>query len=171
MILRDAIESDLPAIFQILHEEVLNTINTFKLEPLTPEQQAAWWRSHRDERYPVLVAVDDEALLGWASLSAWSTTHGGYHRTAEISIWIDSRFRGRRVGTSLLDALIARAHAIGFRVLLSKIEASNRASLRLHERFEFTEVGVMKHVGEKFNRLLDVVILQRELATKNEQPG
>ncbi|QDV69868.1 N-acyltransferase YncA [Rosistilla carotiformis] len=165
MLVRDAVESDLDAIFEILNHEILTGVNTFKLDPLLADQQQAWWKLHVADRYPVLAAVDESStMFGWASLSPWALHVGGYHRTSEVSIWIAEPFRGRGVGKELFAALIPRARQIGFRVLLSKVEASNQASLKLHYRFGFRDVGIMHGVGDKLDRQLDVAILERDLS-------
>ncbi|QDS89440.1 N-acyltransferase YncA [Rosistilla ulvae] len=168
MLIRDAVQSDLDAIFEILNHEILTGVNTFKLDPLSPAQQQAWWQLHTADAFPVLAAEDPAAaLMGWASLSPWSLTAGGYHRTSEVSVWIGEPFRGQGVGKALFAALIDRAHRIGHRVLLSKVEASNQASLALHHRFGFRDVGIMHGVGDKFDRELDVAILELDLRQSN----
>lgn len=164
MQIRDALHSDLDAIFEILNHEIRTGVNTFKLDPLDSLQQQVWWQSHAADTYPVLIAEDEtSSLMGWASLSPWSQTVGGYHRTSEVSIWVGEPFRGRGVGRELFATLIDRAREIGYHVLLSKVEASNLASIALHHRYGFTDVGIMHGVGNKLNRVLDVAILELDL--------
>ena len=154
---------DLPAIFEILNYEIASGVNTFKLEPVHAAGQAQWWSQHAADKYPVLVACDGAEVLGWASLSPWSMTNLGYYLTAEVSVWIAPENQGRGLGKLLYAALIERAREAGLSVLLSKIEASNEASIRLHRRYGFVDVGVMHRVGRKFDRQLDVLIMELQL--------
>ena len=161
--IRLATIDDLPAIFEILNHEIASGVNTFKLERVDEAGQTQWWSQHSADKYPVLLACDGADVLGWASLSPWSTTNLGYYLTAEVSVWIAPENQGRGLGKLLYEALIERAREIGLRVLLSKIEASNEASIQLHRRFGFVDIGVMHRVGRKFDRELDVLIMELQL--------
>jgi phosphinothricin acetyltransferase len=103
-------------------------------------------------------------VVGWAAFAPHSA-YEGYDRTAEISVWVDAPFRGQGIGKVLMRALLATCHERNLRTIVSRIEASNLASLRLHESIGFTHVGVLKDVGEKFGRSLDVVLMQYRAAT------
>ena len=103
-------------------------------------------------------------VVGWAAFAPHSA-YEGYDRTAEISVWVDAPFRGQGIGKVLIRALLATCHDRNLRTIVSRIEASNLASLRLHESIGFTHVGVLKDVGEKFGRSLDVVLMQYRAAT------
>jgi phosphinothricin acetyltransferase len=103
-------------------------------------------------------------VVGWAAFAPHSA-YEGYDRTAEISVWVDAPFRGQGIGKVLMRALLATCHDRNLRTIVSRIEASNLASLRLHESIGFTHVGVLKDVGEKFGRSLDVVLMQYRAAT------
>jgi phosphinothricin acetyltransferase len=103
-------------------------------------------------------------VVGWAAFAPHSA-YEGYDRTAEISVWVDAPFRGQGIGKVLMRALLATCHERNLRTIVSRIEASNLASLRLHDSIGFTHVGVLKDVGEKFGRSLDVVLMQYRAAT------
>ena len=115
-----------------------------------------------DERHPVLVAEIDGAVVGWASLTRWSD-RAAYDGTAETSFYVHSTHRGRGIGRKLQEALISEAQRLGFHTLIARITAGSGESLHLHETTGFTQVGVMKEVGHKFGKLLDVHILQKML--------
>lgn len=163
MRIRLATASDLPAIMEIYNEQVLHGVATFDTEPVdTPAKQSAWLAKHPPERYPVLVAEEDERVIGWASLSRWSE-RCAYDRSAEVSEYVHKDHRGRGVGSELLRELIARARVIGLGVLLARITGESAASLRMHADHGFTRVGTMRRVGQKFGRILDVEVMDLQL--------
>jgi phosphinothricin acetyltransferase len=112
----------------------------------------------------VLVAVDgDGDVIGFGSFGdfrAWP----GYRTTVEHSVHVRADRRGRGTGTALLAALIERAAALGKHAMIAGVDADNAASLRLHERLGFTVVGRLPEVARKFDRWLDLVLLERRLA-------
>lgn len=160
---RLATEADLPEIASILNYEIDHTVNCFRTRTLTEEDAWQWWQGRETGRYPAWVAEQESQIVGWASLSRWSA-YEAYDATAEVSIWIRPAAQRRGIGRRFFTVMIEHAISADFRVLLSRIEAANEPSLLLHERFGFTRVGTMHRVGEKFGRLLDVVIMERQLA-------
>jgi phosphinothricin acetyltransferase len=160
--IRPATLDDVPAIMAIYNHEVLTSVATFDMAPLAPDEQREWFAAHAAERHPLLVAIVDGRVVGWASLSAWSS-RCAYARAAEDSVYVHQDHRGQGVGRALLAELIESARAEGLGVLLARIEASGTASLRIHAAAGFVQVGTMHRVGEKFGRLLDVVLLELQL--------
>jgi len=159
--LRTAVAEDLPAVTAIYNDAVARTTGTFDLEPKTLGEQAAWFAEHGPS-HPVIVAEEGGRVVGWASLSPWSD-RCAYARSAEVSVYVDESARGRGVGGALLDELLARGRAAGIKQLLARIVAGNEGSLRLHERRGFRDAGLLRRVGEKFGRVLDVHVLQASL--------
>jgi phosphinothricin acetyltransferase len=164
--LRDATEADLAGIFAIYDEVVRHGTATFETEPRTPGQRLEWFADHPRERYPVIVADDDGSVAGWARLYPWSP-RPAYRRTAENAVYVHPDQRGRGLGRLLLVELIDRARAIGISVLVARVVEGNPASKHLHESVGFRSIGVMRRVGEKFGRVLDVRILDLHL----DEPG
>ena len=160
--LRDATPDDLAAIFAIYDDEVLRGTATFETVPRTAAERREWFDAHPRGRYPVIVAEDAGAVVGWARLQPWSP-RPAYARTAEDSVYVAAAARGRGVGRVLLTELVRRAPAAGIAVLLARIADGNPASIRLHEKAGFRTVGVMRRVGEKFGRILDVSLLDLHL--------
>jgi len=155
---RPALQGDLEAITDIYNEAILTTTATFDTEPRTAADRLEWFRSHGG-RFAVLVAEVDGRIAGWASLSRWSD-RTAYDDTAETSVYVGSQYRGRGVGGRLYEGLIAAAKQHKFHTLLARVAGESAASLRLHARFGFRNVGTMREVGRKFGRLLDVHLLQ-----------
>jgi len=156
---RPAREADTPALAGIYNEAVLTTVATFDTEPRTLEGQRDWLR-HHDARHPVIVAESEGEVVGWASLSPWSDRRA-YDGTAEVSFYVRSDQRGRGFGRALLTSLVATADELELHVLLARIADGNSVSIHLHERPGFRRVGVMREVGFKFARWIDVHLMQR----------
>ena len=150
------------AVQAIYDAEVLSSVSTFDIAPRSEATWRAFWRAHESPDRPLLVALEGERVLGWAALSAWSE-RCGYARTAEVSVYVDGVERGRGLGKALLTALIQRARERELGVLVSRIEASQAPSLALHRGLGFKECGRMRRAGEKFGRLLDVVLMDLSL--------
>lgn len=153
--------ADLDAITDIYNEAILTTTATFDTDPKSTSEQLQWFQSH-DERHPILVAVLDGKVVGWASLSTWSG-RCAYSDTAETSFYVKSEFQGKGIGRKLKAAIIEEARRLRFHTLIARVTEGGRESLHLNESFGFVHVGTFKEVGRKFGKLLDVHILQKML--------
>lgn len=160
--IRRANLSDLEAITAIYNEAILTTTATFDTEPKLAADRLPWFEEH-DVRHPILVAVVDGQVVGWASLTRWSDRRA-YDDTAETSFYVSSQYRGRGIGRLLKQAIIDEAQALGFHTLIARVAEGSNESLHLNEAFGFFHVGTLKQVGRKFGRLLDVHIMQKMLA-------
>ena len=160
-LIRPATESDLPGILEIYNDTILNTTATFDTEPKSVDERTKWLQSH-DERHPILVAVVDGGVVGWASLTRWSERRA-YDDTAETSFYVHSTHRGRGVGRKLKEAIIEEARRLGYHTLIALVAEGSQESIHLNERAGFVHVGTLKEVGRKFDRLLDVHVMQKML--------
>jgi L-amino acid N-acyltransferase len=153
---------DAESVRRIYNAEVVGSTATFDLRPRTPEEQAAWMDDHRGT-YPVVVAVDDEdRVLGFGSLSTYRD-RPSYATTVENSVYVDTEHRGNGVGRARLEELVRLATLHGFHSMIARIGGDNTPSIALHQACGFEEVGVEREIGRKFNRWLDVAVLQRML--------
>lgn len=159
MTIRRAIPGDLESITEIYNEAILTTVATFDTQPKTDEEQASWFALH-GTRYPILVAEDKGRVVGWASLSMWSD-RCAYADTAENSVYVKEEHRGKGIGRKLLEALMKEGEAAGLHTVIARIAGGNEVSIRLHESFGFEHIGVMREVGRKFGRLIDVYMMQK----------
>lgn len=156
---RPATIEDIKAITDIYNEAVLTTDATFDLKPKTEEEQGIWLGSH-DRMHPVLVAELGGVVIGWASLSEWSS-RSAYAGTAEVSLYIKEEHRNKGAGRRLLEDIMVEGEKVGLHTVLSRITTGNAVSIHLHESLGFEQIGIMKEVGQKFGRKLDVLLMQR----------
>jgi phosphinothricin acetyltransferase len=162
MHVRLAEPSDAESVRRIYNTEVVGSTATFDLRPRTVEEQAAWMAEHRST-YPVVVAVDGGGtVLGFGSLSTYRD-RPSYATTVENSVYVDSDRRGEGVGRALLEELVRLGTLHGFHSMIARIGGDNTASIALHEACGFEQVGIEREIGRKFNRWLDVAVLQRML--------
>jgi L-amino acid N-acyltransferase len=159
--IRRAEIADVDAITTIYNEAILTTTATFDTEPKTTAERLQWLQSH-GERHPVLVAVLDGKVVGWASLTKWSD-RAAYADTAETSFYVKSEFRSQGVGRNLKEAIIDEARRWRFHTLIARVAEGSEVSIHLNESAGFIHVGTMKEVGRKFGRLLDVHVMQKML--------
>ena len=160
--IRDAHVNDLGAIFDIYNHEVLHGTATFDTEPRLVGRDDSWLTARDANHHPVIVAEVGHRVVGWASLSAWSSRKA-YARTGEGSVYVHRDSRGEGVGRSLLAALIERARESGLGVVLARIAEANEPSVRLFEHFGFGHIGTQRRCGEKFGRILDVELMDLHL--------
>ncbi|HKY49238.1 MAG TPA: GNAT family N-acetyltransferase [Acidimicrobiia bacterium] len=119
----------------------------------------SWDRAHLAA--PRLVAIDEsENLVGWAAGSAVSE-RCAYGGVIEHSVYVDPSRQGRGVGGLLLQALVAESERLGFWTIQSGVFPENLASLALHRRWGFREVGRREKIGRHHGVWRDVILLER----------
>lgn len=161
--IRPARPADAEAIRQIYNHEVLNTTATFDLVPRSLADQQHWLGA-RSGAFAAIVAVEvsaagDEEVVGFGALSPYKE-RAAYRTSVEDSVYVRRDRGGRGIGTLLLSALLDVAEHSGFHAVFARIEASGAASRALHARCGFHLVGVERETGRKFNRWLDVALMQ-----------
>jgi len=159
---RDAVEADLPMLLEIYNDAVVATTAVWDDEPRTLDGQAQWFDAKRAQGHPVLVAVESERIAGFCSYG-WFRPWHGYRYTVENSVYVHGSYRRCGVGRQMLSALIQRAAAQGMHAIIGGIEARNLASIRLHESLGYREAARLHEVGRKFDRWLDLVLMERRL--------
>jgi phosphinothricin acetyltransferase len=127
--------------------------------PRTLEEQQDWIAEHSGA-HPALVAVEgDETVVGFGSLTAYRP-RPAYSPTVEDSVYVHPDHRGRGYGRLLLEELVQRGSDHGFHTVIARIVGHHEASIGLHARCGFEHAGTEREVGRKFNRWLDVVLMQ-----------
>lgn len=170
-LLRDADPGDLPAITALYGGEVTGGTATFESTPPTLEEMTARFAAVKRHDLPWLVAEVDGRFAGYAYASPFRP-RPAYRYGVEGSIYVEEAARGRGVGRALLIALVARARALGLRHVIGAISDSNTslASIALHRSLGFREVGDYRQVGWKFERWLDVALMQLDLDPEGAPP-
>ncbi len=161
--LRDARESDMPAVQAIYAHHVIHGTASFELEPPTLEQMLQRRADICANGLPYLVAERDGEVVGYAYATPYRP-RPAYRFTVEDSVYVREGMAGFGIGHALLAAVIQHCTASGRRQMVAIIgNSENSASIRLHTRLGFRQVGVFESVGFKHGRWLDTVIMQREL--------
>lgn len=163
MRVRDAVVGDLPAIRGLFNALIPTTTIAWREELASTAEIATWFAEQTDANNPVLVADDGDAVVGYTCWSAFrgSPRFPGYRHTAELTIHVRGDQFGRGVGRALMEALLAEAAARDIHVLVAGIDADNVESIAFHAALGFIEVARMPEVGYKFDRWLDLVLMQR----------
>lgn len=139
---------------------MLGTTATYDEVPRTDAEQRVWFASVDRDRYPVLVATDASGqVIGWSALQPFSP-RSGWRYTVENAVYVAAAAHGQGAGTALLRQLVEAAKELGFQSIIARLDSGSVASLRLHTRLGFRQVGVLSHVGWKFGTWLDVIYLQ-----------
>ena len=158
MLVRPLDPDDYPAVAAVFAEGIATGLATFETVPPTWEK---WDAAHRPECR--LVARDESGeILGWAALSPISE-RCAYGGVAEVSVYVAERARGRGVGRALLEAVIESARDGGLWTLQAGIFPDNLASLELHRRLGFREVGIRERIGRLNGVWRDVILLELRL--------
>jgi len=161
LVIRRAGSGDAARIAEIYNHYVLHSTATFDTEPKTPEDRMGWLEEH-DDAHPVLVGSIDGEVVAWGSLSRWSQKPA-YRHTVEVSVYVDREATGQGIGPAMTEALVGEARAAGHHAVMGQIVSENAASLATSERLGFERVGILREVGRKFDRWLDVVVVERPL--------
>ncbi len=157
--IREAIYSDAALIAEIYNYYILNTIITFELDPITPEEII-----NRMEKYkevgPYLVYEENGEIIGYAYVSKFRERKA-YENSVESTIYLKNGFGGRGLGLRLYSELLSQVssqrHAI-----IGGIALPNEASIKLHEKCGFRKVGHFSEVGKKFGKWIDVGFWQKD---------
>jgi phosphinothricin acetyltransferase len=102
----------------------------------------------------------NDVIVGWAALSNWSD-RCAYSDTAEISFYIKEEHQKKGLGKKLLEAIVEEGQKANFHTVISRISEGNEVSIHLHESVGFFHIGIMKEVGYKFDKRLDVYVMQK----------
>ena len=171
LLIRPSTPADLPAITAIYAEAVLHGTGTFELDPPDESEMARRRDDVLSKGLPWLVAESAGQVLGYAYANHFRPRRA-YRFCLEDSIYLHPDARGRGVGRLLLTELVGRCEAAGARQMLAVIgDAANAGSIGVHAALGFEHTGVLKAAGWKFDRWLDVILMQRALGTGDTTPG
>jgi len=161
MRIRDATKSDVPAILGIYNDVVTNTTAIYDEKPSTLEERQAWFEA-RSKNFPVLVGELNGDVVGFSTFGEWRS-RWGYRFTVEHSVHVRADCRGKGFGRQLIEVLFPRAAAMNVHMMIAHIDSAAAASLRLHEKLGFKNVGTFREVGKMRGGWLSVVAMQKEI--------
>ncbi|MBM3622181.1 MAG: N-acetyltransferase family protein [Alphaproteobacteria bacterium] len=160
---RDSRDDDLPSITAIYGYHVRHGLASFEEEAPPLEEMAKRRAGYLAAGYPYIVAEAEGHVLGYAYVSAYRP-RPAYRFAVENSVYIDQDARRGGIGSALLPVLIGRCVALGYRQMIAVIgDSANAASIGLHAKFGFREIGVIRSIGFKHGRWVDSVLMQRAL--------
>jgi phosphinothricin acetyltransferase len=162
MKIRDAVETDLPAIIAIYNAAVATRMSTAQLEPVTIESRRDWLGDHTPDRHPFWVIEYDGAVAGWLTFKEF-IPRCAYHGTAEVSLYVDEKFRRRGIARKLLEEAIARAPSLEINAMVGLIFAHNQPSLKLFEQLGFERWGLLPRIARLDNIERDLTIMGRHV--------
>ena len=162
MLIRPATAQDAPAICAIWNPVIRDTLATFNSVEKTPDDITAMLSEKATQGHAFLLAEAENTILGFATFGQFRGGIG-YAHTFEHTIILGDQARGRGVGRALMTALEDAARTAGGHSLFAGVSAGNPAGVAFHRALGFQEVATLPEVGRKFERWLDLVLLQKLL--------
>jgi L-amino acid N-acyltransferase YncA len=170
VVLRPAQPDDLAAIQAIYAHHVLTGLASFEEEPPAVDEMRRRYQDVTGRGLPYLVAEYATEVAGYGYCAPYRP-RSAYRFSLEDSIYIHRDMVGRGYGKLLLNELIRRCAALGYRQVIAVIgDSGNAASIGVHEACGFLRVGTLRSVGYKFGRWVDSVFMQRPLARGDGSP-
>ena len=161
--IRPATPDDLAAVQAIYAHHVLKGLASFEEVPPPREEIARRYREVTGQGLPWIIAQYGDRIAGYGYCALYRS-RSAYRYSLEDSIYVHHEMHGRGIGSALLDELIGRCEALGYRQLIAVIgDSANAASIRLHAAAGFLRAGTLRSAGFKFDRWVDSVIMQRPL--------
>ena len=162
MIVRPATHADASAIAAIWNIYIRGTTVTFTTDEKSASDVCDYIDARQSDGMTVVVAEEEGRVIGFAAASVFRSGLG-YAHTRESSVMLDEGLSGRGTGRALMAAVEEAARAQGIRALVAGISGDNEAAIAFHGRIGFDHVGRMPEVGHKFDRWLDLVLMQKTL--------
>lgn len=163
--IRNASIADLPALTDILNHYIVHTPINFDVEPYTVGARREWFDEHASKgKYRLVVAEENGQVVGYATTSPWRPK-AAYGTTVESSVYCRHDACGRGIGSLLYRSLFEAVRGEDVHMIVAGATMPNAASVALHERLGFRQVGVFQAVGRKFDKYWDVAWFQRPLSS------
>ena len=162
MIIRRAERNDVPAMREIFNEVLRNSNSIYREEEVSLEERYSWFDEKISHGFPIFGAYDGEKLIAYAGYGSWRAAQG-YRKTVELTIYVDSAYRGSGVGSKLMQTVIDQAKNDGIHVMIGAIDSKNIDSINFHKKFGFVETARMPEVALKHGQWLDLIFMQKQL--------
>jgi L-amino acid N-acyltransferase YncA len=155
MHIRPAETDDAVEIAYIYNYYIATSHATFEIEPVDAVEMERRLDDARQNRYPFLVAEDNDEIVGYAYAHEYRV-RCAYRQTIEVSVYVKPGHDGKRIGTTLYEQLLNEIRQRDFHTIVAGIALPNDASIALHEKFGFQKAAQFREVGRKFDRWIDV---------------
>lgn len=160
---RNAQLSDLPMIVEIYNSTIPGRMVTADLEPVSVNDKLNWFHAHNEYARPLWVMENESGeMIGWISFQDFYG-RPAYQGTAEISIYLHEKSRGKGIGRLCLDYAIQQAPALNIHTLLGFIFEHNEPSIGLFKKMGFEEWAHLKNIALLDNEFRGLKILGRRL--------
>lgn len=159
---RDANFEDLPTIVAIYNSTIASRMVTADTEPVSIDDRTPWFHAHNSSKRPLWVVEYEGEICGWLSFQSFYG-RPAYDSTAELSIYLDEKFRGKGIGTITLQHAIDACPSLKIENLLGFIFAHNEASLRLFADFQFEKWAHLPGVAELDGVKRDLIIMGKKV--------
>ena len=171
MLLRSAVDADLPAVQAIYAHWVENGTGSFELEAPSLDEMTKRRADVLSKGLPYLVAETDGQVIGYA-YGNWFRPRPAYRFSVENSVYVRPDARRAGIARLLMVELLARCEMAGARQMVAVIgDSANAGSVGLHSALGFRHIGTLQSTGWKFNRWLDTVLMQRALGAGDGIPA
>ncbi len=164
MLVRDAVEADLPAIVAIYNAAIPGRAATADLEPVTVESRREWFAKHEPHRRPLWVAEVDGEVVAWIGLSSFYAGRPAYDATAEVSMYVAPHVQAKGLGRDLMKRMIAACPRLGVMTLLGMFFDHNTASRKLCESLGFEQCGHLQRIANLDGEIRGLVIATLRVA-------
>ena len=161
---RNATQKDLKIIVEIYNSTISSRMVTADTEPLTVDNRQKWFEEHNSDKRPLWVIENfNNDIIGWVSFQSFYG-RAAYDATAEISIYLDTKQRGKGLGKEVLQYCIENAPKFGIKTLLGFIFSHNEQSLKLFRNFGFEDWATLPNVALLDRQERSLKILGKRIA-------
>jgi len=158
----EAKEHHLNGILEIVNHNILHSTAVYDYNTKSLAEMQTWFSDKQQGNWPVIVAESNGQVAGYATYGTFRFKEG-FKFTVEHSVYVAEGHNGKGIGKLLLAELITLAKASGLHVMIGGIDADNKGSIEFHRKFGFRETAVLKEVGFKFDRWLDLLFMELHL--------
>ena len=151
---------DTAAILEIINHTIAHSTALYDYTPRTIAQQQSMLDEKITKGFPIVVAVESDKVVGFGYYGEFRYREA-YKHTVEHSVYVHHDCIGKGIGQLLMQSLLESAKQQKVHTMIGVIDSENKGSIAFHERFGFKSMGVLEQVAYKFDRWLDVVIMQR----------
>lgn len=162
MIIRDAVEADIPVITDIFNSVIDSSNSVYREERVPQSERLDWFHDKTSQGYPVIVVEIDGQVVGYGGFGSFRAAQG-YRLTVEHTIHVAEAYRKRGIGRAILTELIKLAKDGGYHVMIGAIDSENIGSIKLHEKFGFTECARITDAALKHGNYLTLVLMEKIL--------